>query len=46
MKTDVKKETSTAPTKAQVEIPQRRKRKKSFSPKLYHIFNDLSSLIS
>lgn len=30
MKTDVKKETSTAPTKPMVEVPSKEKKKKSF----------------
>lgn len=43
--TDTKKRTSTTPTKAQVEVPNRRKRK-SFSLKFYHKNDDLSTPIT
>lgn len=42
MNTETKKETSTLPTKAQVEISEKRKKKKSFSLKLYQRNDDLS----
>lgn len=42
MKTDVKKETSTAPTKPMVEVPSKEKKKKSFSLKVYQKNEDLS----
>lgn len=44
MNSETKKETSTTPTKAQVEV-QNRKKKKSFSLKVYHNYYDLSSPI-